>query len=97
MPTDPLTVRRNSRKEIARIASAHGARRVRVFGSAARGEEDAHDLDLLVEMGEDRSLYDLVALSEELSETLGLKVDVLTDEELSPYIREQILAEAQPL
>lgn len=40
------------------------------FGSAARGDQDASDLDLLVEKGEDQSLFDLIALFEELGETL---------------------------
>ena len=79
MSSDPLTARRQSREDIARIASAHGARNVRVFGSAARGEQGARDLDLLVEMGEDRSLFDLIALSDELRDTLGIEVDVLSD------------------
>jgi len=57
----------------------------------------AHDLDLLVEMAEDRNLFDLIALSQELEETLGIKVDVLTEGGLSPYLRERILAEAVPL
>lgn len=97
MSSDPLTARRQSREDIARIASAHGARNVRVFGSAARGEEGARDLDLLVEMGEDRSLFDLIALSDELRETLGIEVDVLSDGGLSPYLRDRILSEAVPL
>jgi predicted nucleotidyltransferase len=97
MTNDPLAARRQSREEIARIAGAHGARNVRVFGSAARGEEGAGDLDLLVEMGEGRNLFDLIALSDELRETLGVEVDVLSDRGLSPYLRDRILSEAVPL
>jgi len=41
---------------------SHGARNIRVFGSAARGEDlPDSDLDLLVEMDAGRSLLDLVA------------------------------------
>lgn len=94
---DPPAVRRQSREKIARIASAHGASNVRVFGSAARGNVDAHDLDLLVEMGEGRSLFDLIALSDELALALGVDVDVLSDRGLSPYLRDRILSEAVPL
>jgi predicted nucleotidyltransferase len=43
------------RGEILRLAAAHGARNVRVFGSVARGEDGANsDVDLLVEMERDR-------------------------------------------
>jgi uncharacterized protein len=86
------------RGDISRIASAHGARNVRVFGSTGRGERgDSSDLDLLVEMAEGRSLFDLIALGDELEDALGLEVDVVTEGGLSPYLRERILAEAVAL
>jgi predicted nucleotidyltransferase len=89
---------RESREEIARIAAAHGARNVRVFGSAGRGEADeASDLDLLVDMAEGRSLFDLVALSDALEDSLGIEVDVVTEGGLSPYMRDRVLDEAVAL
>jgi uncharacterized protein len=90
--------RTEAREDIARIASEHGARNVRVFGSAGRGEAgEGSDLDLLVEMSEGRNLLDLVALSNELEDALGIEVDVLSEGGLSPYLRERILDEAVPL
>jgi uncharacterized protein len=84
--------------KINRIAAAHGARNVRVFGSVPRGEASGDsDLDLLVDMAEGRSLFDLVALSDELEEALGIDVDVVTEASLSPYLRDRILAEAVAL
>jgi predicted nucleotidyltransferase len=86
------------RENIRRIASAHGAGNVRVFGSTARGETvAAGDLDLLVDMEEGRSLFDLIALSNDLEESLGGKVDVVTKASLSPYLRDRILDEAVAL
>jgi uncharacterized protein len=85
----------DERKDINRIASAHGARNVRVFGSVRRGEANSSsDLDLLVDMSEGRSLFDLVTLGDELEEALGVEVDVVTEGSLSPYLRDRILAEA---
>ncbi len=92
-----VLARIQARDDIARIASEHGARNVRVFGSASRGEANAHDLDLLVEMAGDRNLFDLIALSNELQDALGIEVDVLSENGLSPYLRDRILAEAVPL
>ncbi len=89
---------REARQDIARIASDHGARNVRVFGSAGRGEAEASsDLDLLVDMSEGRSLFDLIALSDELEAALGIEVDVVTEGSLSPYLRDRILDEAVAL
>lgn len=86
------------REEINRIAAAHGARNVRVFGSVGRGGSGgSSDLDLLVDMAEGRSLFDLVALGDDLEEGLGVPVDVVTEKSLSPYLRDRILAEAVSL
>jgi predicted nucleotidyltransferase len=87
-----------AREDINRIAAEHGACNVRLFGSVGRGEAGAQsDLDLLVEMGEGRNLFDLIALSDDLEAALGVDVDVLTEESLSPYLRDRILAEAVAL
>jgi hypothetical protein len=92
---DVLKIKRN---DILRLAALHGARHVRVFGSIARGEAGpASDIDFLVEMDRDRSLLDLIELSQELEFVLQRKVDILTDEGLSPYLKERIQAEAIPL
>jgi uncharacterized protein len=91
----PKVLAPGEREGINRIAAAHGARNVRVFGSVQRGEaNNSSDLDLLVDMSEGRSLFDLVALGDELEDELGIEVDVVTEGSLSPYLRDRILAEA---
>lgn len=44
-----------------------------------------------------RTLLDLVGLEQELTDALGRRFDVLTNEGISPYLRDRILAEATPL
>lgn len=86
------------REDILRIAARHGARKVRVFGSAARGEADeASDVDFLVEMEPGRSLLDMGGLLMELRALLGRDVDVVTERGLKARIRERVLREALPL
>ena len=88
----------NNREEILRIAARHGARNVRVFGSVARGDDRSDsDVDLLVEMDDDRSLLDLVGLEQELEVLLRRKVDVLTDASLHPVLQPRITAEVRAL
>jgi hypothetical protein len=85
-------------REILEVARRHGARRVRVFGSYARGQQRPDsDIDLLVELEPGRDLFDLVELKQELEERLHRRVDVLTEQSLSPYIRDEVLREARPL
>ncbi len=86
------------REEILQIAAKHGAYNVRVFGSVARGEarEDS-DVDFLVELEAKRSLFDYIALMQDLAELLGRKVDVAEPETLHELIREKVLSEAVAL
>jgi predicted nucleotidyltransferase len=86
------------REEIKQLAANHGAYNVRVFGSVARREarEDS-DLDVLVDLESDRSLFDLGGLLIELQNLLGCNVDVVTEQGLRPRIRERVLRDAVPL
>jgi predicted nucleotidyltransferase len=89
---------RAKREKIPRIATKHGARNVRVFGSVARGEADqASDVDFLVEMEPGRSLLDLGGLQAELESLLGCPVDVVTVRGLKARIRDQVVREAVAL
>ena len=86
------------RSEIIRVARLHGAQSVRVFGSRARGDaRPGSDLDLLVTLEPGRTLLDLIAIRQDLEDLLQYTVDVVTENGLSPYVRDRIVAEAVPL
>jgi predicted nucleotidyltransferase len=83
---------------IGRIARHYGAVRLRVFGSVARGEASPEsDLDLLADFEPTRDLLDVAGLKLDLEALLGCKADVVEEASLSPYLRERVLKEAQPL
>ena len=85
----------SQRGAILSLAAKHGASKVRLFGSVARGEASPmSDVDLIVEMEQGRSLLDLVAFWQDAEELLGCRVDVITDGGVSPYLRDRIYAEA---
>jgi predicted nucleotidyltransferase len=89
---------KEKREDILRVAAKHGAREVRVFGSAARGEAgEGSDIDFLVDMEPDRSLLDRIALLDDLQELLDRKVDLVTERSLYWLLRRRILKEAKPL
>jgi predicted nucleotidyltransferase len=99
LPDTPLGRRlRRRRKAAIEAAVKRGAHNVRVFGSVARGEDtETSDIDLLVDLEEGVGLLDLIGLERELSQLLGVDVDVVPADTLKPRIRARVLAEAIPL
>lgn len=90
-----LELLRQQRNEILKLASQHGARNVRIFGSAARGDAGTDsDIDFLVELEPDRTLFDLGALVMDLQDLLDRKIDVVTDDSIYWLLRRKILKEA---
>ena len=88
-------IRNSRREEILRLAAAHGASNVRVFGSVARGDQTADsDIDLLVDLAPNRSLMDLGGLLVDLQGLLGARVDVATEQMLKPRVRAGALVDA---
>jgi uncharacterized protein len=79
-----------------------GRQGIRVFGSLARGDDDAEsDIDLLVELPGERTtgegLLTVLALTDEFSSALGARVDVVTPRTLRDDVRDAAVAEAVPL
>lgn len=63
-----------------------------IFGSVARGEaRDDSDIDLMIRFRGKKSLFDLVGTEQELSEALGQKVDLVTEQGVSRYLKPYIL------
>lgn len=80
------------------LATQHGFRNVRVFGSVARGGDGPEsDIDFLVTLPAGASLFDIGALEGDLAALLGERVDLVPDDGLRPHSRDEILAEAVAL
>ncbi|GMV76207.1 MAG: hypothetical protein AMXMBFR78_31560 [Rubrivivax sp.] len=90
---------RARRHEVAALGRRYGARRIRVFGSVARGDETPEsDIDFLVDFP---AGYDLFAqrmpLADALAKLFVRTVDVVPEHELSRHIRGRVLEEAVDL
>ena len=80
--------------ELVRICRQNDAILIALFGSEARGESGPDsDIDLLVRFSKRKSLLDLVRLERELSTRLRRRVDLLTEQAISPYLRDKIMRE----
>ena len=89
---------RSRRSEILATARARGASRVRVFGSVARGDAtETSDIDFLVDLDDDRGLFDLGGLLMDLQELLGHNVDVVTEAGLRNRVAQHVLHDAVEL
>jgi predicted nucleotidyltransferase len=76
-PSIAATVHRD---RIRDICAAHGATAPRLFGSAAKGTDTVEsDLDIMVAAAAGTTMFDLIALEEELEALCGVPVDVVTD------------------
>lgn len=88
----------SKREQILGAARRHGAISLSLFGSAALGDEnEASDLDFMVELEPGRSLLDLGGMQMELAHLLGCRVDIVTKRGLRDRIRARVLRESLPL
>ena len=82
------------RDQLPELGDRYGVKSLGLFGSYVRGEEwEGSDLDLLVEFVDAPDLLEFVALGQDLSELLGVKVDLVMKRALKPRIGERILEE----
>jgi len=81
------------RDAVAEVLGRYAARNARIFGSVARGDAHADsDLDLIVDLNHGgNELLRVSGIGEELSEILGVRVDVVT----SSLLREQVSVTAE--
>lgn len=90
-----LQLKEEIKEKIISVLVKHGIKRILVFGSYARNEATPKsDLDLIVDFPEGTSLLDHVGIEIELSEALNMKIDLLSRNGISPYIKDHMLKEA---
>jgi uncharacterized protein len=95
----PSEALQRHRDALLALSARYGLRNVRVFGSAARGDdEDGSDLDLLVDPTPDATtLLDVVAMKDDAQKLLGVSVDVRTIADIHERFRARVTRDAKPL
>jgi predicted nucleotidyltransferase len=88
----------NQKEIIIKNLSPYKPKKLGIFGSYARGDNNTNsDLDILVEFSVQISLLDLAGLEQDLSESLGIKVDLVTERALSKYVRPYVEKDYQSI
>lgn len=85
-------------KLIFDIVSGYNPRMIGIFGSYARGENDHNsDLDILIDFDQTPDLLEIIGMEQELSEELGIKVDLITVRSLNPQLKIYVEKDLVPL
>lgn len=94
MPTVEFDVER-----LREVCERYGVASLEVFGSVARGEDSGQsDIDVLYVLKPGVRLgFRLFDLEDELADVFDRPVDLVARRSVNKYLREQVLADAQPL
>jgi hypothetical protein len=86
------------REQLPILAEQYNVATLEVFGSYVRQEQRKDsDLDILVTFNKTPSLLKFIRLENYLSDTLGVKVDLVMKDSLKPAIGRNILREVVPV
>lgn len=80
--------------QLSILHEKYHVKKLGIFGSFARGEQNPEsDIDMIVEFESPVGFFEFIRLENYLSETLGAKVDLVTERALKPSIKESVLKE----
>lgn len=87
------------RERLREVCERYGVASLDVFGSVARGDDgEGSDVDLLYVLKSGTRLgFRIFDLEDELAALFNRPVDLVARKAINKYLREQVLAEAQPL
>jgi predicted nucleotidyltransferase len=69
-----------------------------VFGSFARGEAtESSDVDIFIRLEDSMSLLELVRFERDLSEKIGRPVDLITEDALSPFMKDEVMRDMKTI
>jgi hypothetical protein len=81
------TLTKKIEEAIIAILTRYDAERIAIFGSYARGEAGTRsDIDILVRFARPKSLIQIVQIEDEIRRSIHLKVDLVTEKAVSPYL-----------
>nr|WP_321429651.1 nucleotidyltransferase family protein [uncultured Methanolobus sp.] len=93
---DIETYRKKLHEMLPELEEEYNVSYIGLFGSYVRGEHTLEsDLDVLVEFSKTPTIFSFVHLENYLSDSLGIKVDLVMKDALKPNIRKYVLNEVE--
>lgn len=78
------------------VLKKYGVLRASLFGSTVRGDNnEKSDIDLLISPAQGTTLFDMVAIKNDLEDALKKPVDLMTYNSLDPLLKDQILKQQE--
>lgn len=91
-------IRHVLKQSMPEIENRYKVKSLGIFGSYVRGDmKKSSDLDILVEFHQAPSLLEFIRMEDDLSNKIGIKVDLVMKKSLKPHICRRILAEVVPV
>lgn len=85
------TINNINQTTVEKVCKRNNIASLSLFGSYARGDYSPQsDVDILVRFSKPKSLLELVRVERELSNRIGKHVDLVTEDAVSPYLKESI-------
>jgi hypothetical protein len=86
----------NIQSQILPLLHKYGVTKADLFGSRVRGDATAgSDVDLLVELPRESSLFDYIGLKQDLEDALGCSVDLVEYEAVKPRLKPYIFRDTR--
>jgi len=80
--------------ELPHLKEKYGIRKIGIFGSYSRGEQNiGSDVDLLVEFEKPIGFFRFLAVEDYIEERLGVKAELVTEDALKPRMKPHVLEE----
>lgn len=96
MPTDLETIKRKIAENKEYLLKTYGVEEIGVFGSFARGDNDANsdiDISIVLNRKVPVGLFEFARMKFYLEDSLGKKVDLVIKSGIKPLIRDRILSQ----
>ena len=86
------------KEKISPILAEYDIAYAGVFGSVARGEDRPEsDIDIFVRLGRPLGMFSYMALIHGIEDSLGRKVDLVTEKSLNKFVRPYIMPELKTI